>query len=337
MLQPARDPKLPPQPIVDGLRTGNTFASSGQLIDRLAFVACAVPKHDRRAIGDAALRLLAVAAAVGNTDVQLPGCATMGEKLAVPAGADVVVAVVVRDPAGKNYSPYTFANPSLLQVGTSQPLNKPVLDHIDVIDGLVTGKRTPGEPDYSGEWPRGWLTIDGTGNVAVMQDLSAVPDAAKNETADVIKTFDKATWQSVKLAPEFKSMTFRINDVGASQYIRLRGTNLPAGVPYETDANGNPLPDLWTNAAPVAYVSTTTPAPVPPATSQAPEFPAGYFLRIPCTTTGTTEFDGCPSHLGTRDGQKYSSYDVAAWSDLWFYSNPIYIEVSGSAQIASLD
>ena len=32
-----------PQTIVDGLRTGNNFAASGQLIDRLAFVACAVP------------------------------------------------------------------------------------------------------------------------------------------------------------------------------------------------------------------------------------------------------------------------------------------------------
>ena len=79
----------------------------------------------------------------------------------------------------------------------------------------------------------------------------------------------------------------------------------------------------------MAYVSTTTPPPVPPATSQAPEFPANHFLRIPCTTAGTTEFDGCPSHLGTRDGQKYSSFDVAAWSDLWFYSNPIFIEVIG--------
>ena len=212
-----------------------------------------------------------------------------------------------------------------------------MLDHIDVIDGMVTGKRTPGAPDYSGEWPRDWLSIDSAGNVTVKQDLSSVPDAAKNDTADVIKTFNKATWQTVKLAPEFKSMTFRINDVGASQYIRLRGTNLPPGVPYETDANGNPLTDLWTNAAAVAYVSTTTPPPVPPATSQAPEFPANYFLRIPCTTAGTTEFDGCPSHLGTRDGQKYSSFDVAAWSDLWFYSNPIFIEVSGSVQIASVD
>ena len=34
---------LSPQMIVDGLRSGNNWVDSGQLIDRLAFVACAVP------------------------------------------------------------------------------------------------------------------------------------------------------------------------------------------------------------------------------------------------------------------------------------------------------
>ena len=95
----------------------------------------------------------------------------------MPPGAEIVVGVAVRDPSGTNYSPYTFANPSLLQVGISQPLNMPVLDHIDLIGGLVTGYRTPGAPDYAGEWPRNtnWLQPDGT-----TADLSVVPDAAKN-------------------------------------------------------------------------------------------------------------------------------------------------------------
>jgi len=30
------------------------------------------------------------------------------------------------------------------------------------------------------------------------------------------------------------------------------------------------------------------------------------------------------------------SFDVAAWSDLWFYSNPIYIEVKGSTTVAGV-
>ena len=40
--------KLRPQTIVDGLRTGNTFATSGQIIDRLAFVACTGKARRRR-------------------------------------------------------------------------------------------------------------------------------------------------------------------------------------------------------------------------------------------------------------------------------------------------
>src|SRR5204862_1162142 len=132
-----------PQQIVDGLRTGNNFATGGQIIDRLAFVAC-TGKADGIVAG------LAANAAVGNTAISADGCATMGEKLMVAAGTDIVVGIAVHDPAGTNYSPYTFPNPSLMQIGINQPMNMPVLDHIDLISGLVTGYKTPGAPDYAG-------------------------------------------------------------------------------------------------------------------------------------------------------------------------------------------
>jgi hypothetical protein len=102
-----------------------------------------------------------------------------------------------------------------------------------------------------------------------------------------------------------------------SQYVRLRGTNLPASVPWETDASGNPLSDLYTNASDTSK------------------------LRIPCTTTGFspalnsrtpytgTAIAGCPTHLPTvtyapganpafPNGYtgKMVAYDVAAWADL---------------------
>ena len=49
------------------------------------------------------------------------------------------------------------------------------------------------------------------------------------------------------------------------------------------------------------------------------------------------DFDGCPAHLPRRsNGQKYVGFDVAAWADLWFYSNPIYIEVKGSTLVAGV-
>lgn len=310
--------KLRPQPIVDGLRTGNAFSASGQLIDRLAFVACtSYPGIGART--NASVEALAVAAATNGTDIDKAGCATMGEKLAARPGAEIVVAVVLRDPDGANFSPYTFPNPSLAQVGITQPLNKPVLDHVDVIRGLVTGYKTPGAADYSGEWPRNtnWLKADGT-----TTGLASVPAAAKNTTASVVKTFNgngSTPWTQVQSGVDntvFLKMSFRIPAVQASQYLRLRGSNLPAAVPFETDASGNPLADIYTNAN------------------------DSSMLRIPCNTVGTTltgdAINGCPAHLATVAGQKYVSYDVAAWADLWFYSNPIYVEVANSVAIAGV-
>ena len=135
--------RVKPQSIVDGLRSGNNFASSGQIIDRLSFIACASYKGPA-ARSNAAVEAIALAAAQNDTDIDVAGCATMGEKLVVRPGAEIVIAVVVRDPSGVSNSPYTFDNPSLKQVGISQPLNKPVLDHIDMVRGMVTGYKTPG-------------------------------------------------------------------------------------------------------------------------------------------------------------------------------------------------
>jgi hypothetical protein len=309
--------KARPQTIVDGLRTGNNFATGGQLIDRLSFVACTGK-------ADALVGQIAANGAMNKTVMAVDGCATMGEKLVVPSGTDIVVGVALRDPAGTNFSPYTFANPSLLQVGVNQPINLPVLDHVDLIGGLVSGYKTPGAPGYAGEWPRNtaWLHADGT-----TPDLSGVPDAAKNITAAILKTFNGSGATPWKAVPSFVdgstflTMTFRIPAVSASQYIRLRGSNMPPAVPFETDANGNPLADVYTNAN-----DTTR-------------------LRIPCTTahSASSQFDGCPDHLATATGatnpiagQKAVSFDVAAWSDVWFYSNPIYIQVTGSTVVAGV-
>ena len=83
---------LTPQEIVDGLRTGNSFTDSGQLVNRLAFVACADTAIND-GVGDALLEAGALVAAVLNTDVNLGRCATMGEKLVVNPGEEIVVAV----------------------------------------------------------------------------------------------------------------------------------------------------------------------------------------------------------------------------------------------------
>jgi hypothetical protein len=351
-------PVANPQSIVDGLRTGNNWVDSGQLIDRLAFVACiANPSSrkddDNQRRGDddrddddredaknghsaRSVQALAFKAARDNTDINVKGCATMGEKLVVPRGADVVVSIVVRDPAGKSYSPYSFANPSLAQVGITQPLDEPVLDRVDVIGGLVTGYKQPGATDYAAAWPDNWVDM---ANPQQLRSLASVPAAAKNESAKVIKTFNKAAWGSSRRDGEYKRMTFRLRDVAGSQYVRLRGSNLPPSVPFETDASGNPLSDLWTNTGEIQFKSQA-----------GIEFPTNAMLRIPCKSVGANvpdnaavytgvnqpKIDGCPNHLPVVGGQRMVGFDVAAWADLWFYSNPIFIEVKGSTMVAGV-
>jgi len=287
-----------------------------------------------------------VNAALGNTDTDVAGCAVMGEKLKVRPGAEIVVSIVVRDPSGTNFSPYTFPNPSLTQVMANAPaLNMPVLDHVDVIQGMVTGYRDPLIPAaYAGEWPKNWIKTyvkldDNSGDPVPIPvaDLSTVPDAAKNTSAAVIKTFNSATWTTVAGNTDFKKMTFRIPGVTQSQYVRLRGTNMPPNVPFETDANGNPLPDIWTNRAAVSATAAGNPTGTGQAVTVGNAYPADFFLKIPCTfTTGSTQFDKCPDHLPTKNGVKYVAFDVAAWADLWFYSNPIFVEVGGSTVVAGV-
>ena len=201
---------------------------------------------------------------------------------------------------------------------------------------MVTGFKSPADSaGYAGSWPNDWVDM---ANPQQLRSLAGVPAAAKNSTTAVIGSFNKTSWRTAPGQAEYKVMSYRIPAVVASQYVRLRGTNLPPAVPFETDAAGNPLSDLWTNSGSIN--TKTTPSAV--------EFPTNAMLKIPCTTsTGSntpgvgvlftgTGIDACPDHLGTVNGQKMVSYDVAAWADLWFYSNPIFVEVAGNQVVAGV-
>ena len=267
------------QAIVDGLRSGNSFVVNGGLIDRLSFVVCAAKPGASGKIAASAQHAATLAAAAGNTDVARKGCATMGEKLIVRAGTDLIVSIVVRDPPGKNNAPYAFANPSLKQAGISQPLNAPVLDHVDVIGGHVSGYIDPANTDaYAGVYGSA---------------------AASNTSAKLLKTFNATNWRAS--ADGTRTISYRIAAVKASQYLRLRGTNLPAATPFETDASGNPLLDY------------------------------GSAGNIACADAA------CPAHMTVTNGVKTASFDVAAWSDLWFYANPVFIEVVNSIKVAGIN
>ncbi|NCV39359.1 MAG: hypothetical protein EBW11_02120 [Betaproteobacteria bacterium] len=293
---------LSAQGIIDGLRSGNSFATSGQIIDRLAFVVCAVNPALPLKANRTLLETAVTNAVKANTDVRIDGCATMGEKLVARPGSSLIVAIALRDPEGQNYSPYSFANPSLKQINITQPLNQPVLDHVDLISGNVSGFVSPTNlAAYAGE--AGKVLTGTAGDPAATYK----PDdpATLNNSARKIKTFNASSWTAS--AGGIRTMSFVIKNVQQSQYFRLRGTNLPPSTPNETDADGNPLLD-WA----VTPVDSTKPG------------------TIPCTDAA------CPAHLRTLNGVKYSSFDVAAWSDLWFYANPVFVQVNGSVTVAGL-
>ena len=93
-------------------------------------------------------------------------------------------------------------------------------------------------------------------------------------------------------------VTFKRTYTMGSQpfYVRARGTNIPNGTPNVSDASGNPLLDL-NNAL------------------------------VSCTDAA------CPAHLAVSGGAKKVTYDVQAWSNLWFYTNPIFVRPAGSSPL----
>ncbi len=108
------------QSIVDGMRSGNSFSTSGDLIGS---------DFTFRASVNGVYR-------------------TMGQTLEVNPG-DVITVEMRMLVTGKNNSPYTFNNPLLTQVGIFQPINVPSLDHVDLIRGDVTGVVPPSDPNYA--------------------------------------------------------------------------------------------------------------------------------------------------------------------------------------------
>ena len=167
----------------------------------------------------------------------------------------MTIKVRVYVPDVKNNCPYDINNPSLAQLGINKPLNKPELHHVDLIGGEVCGKIKPGDGKYT----------DPTNPTAEIKHTELVSDMKDEGNG-------------------WKSFTFVFKPT-KSCYFRLRGTNLPASTPNETDDKGNPVAD--TQAKNITF-----------------EHP--------------TKGPGTP--LDT---------DIEAWSDLWFYSNPIFIKVVG--------
>lgn len=95
----------------------------------------------------------------------------------------------------------------------------PVVDHIDLIAGEITGLVAPDSPDYT---------------------------KSSNESTKVIATFTSADWEVDE--DGFNVITYPVKGLDKSTYYRLRGTNQPVNSPFETDEMGNPLADSLATA-----------------------------------------------------------------------------------------
>ncbi len=146
-----------------------------------------------------------------------------------------------------------FKSPNLNNHCVNNQCDIPMVNHVDLIAGNITGKVDLKSLDYTKD---------------------------TNETTKVIASFTAADWRTDREG--YNVITYRIWDLDESMYFRLRGTNLACGVQDETGPAAalpsaehcNPLADrlINTSAGPAAQAE-------------------------------------------------------AAWNDLWFYSNPIFVYV----------
>jgi hypothetical protein len=242
------------QSIIDGMRSGNSYSVNADIIG---------PDLVFRAKG---------------RDGEWK---TMGETLVVKPGEKITVEMEMTIPA-KNNSPYSFNNPLLQQVGIHQPLNKPSLDHVDLITGQITGVIRPGNAGYA------------------IPNSSGVAGAAivYNPTAAISQQIHANRMKSDRQKDGSTHLTFTTTFTAGSSpsYIRARGTNIPVATPNVTDTAGNPLLDV-NNAL------------------------------VSCTDAA------CPTHLASVSGVKKVTYDVQAYSNVWFYANPIFIRPDRSPKL----
>jgi len=121
--------------------------------------------------------------------------ATMGQTFRAKPGQTVTVGIAI-------HSPRQNANG-----------DRPVVNHVDLVVGNVTGLISPSSPDYT--------TKD------------------TNTSTHVLKTFTRSNWKIAKGG--WKTMTVRVKAT-TDMYFRLRGTDLAANAPNET-VKGNPVKD----------------------------------------------------------------------------------------------
>ncbi len=297
--------QLRAQSIIDGLRSGNSFNTFGNLIGPdFLFRICNISRTT---------------------------CKTQGETLVVAPGDSVVVDMTLTVP-GSNNSPYSFPNPILKQVGVVQALNAPDLDHVDFIKGDITGVIAPGSADYTkpvnydptkaaDRAALGWTNASAKFNPQNPPPAIALPASRLgNPYAALYKQVGRSGWQA---SGQQRTISFTIANVQGPFFLRARGTNLPNGTPNATDSTGAPLPENRTSANPTnATVNNSDP------TASGTAYQATQ--EIICADVA------CPSHLPlsvSGSGNRVVDYDVRAWSSLWFYANPVFVRTTSNPKL----
>jgi len=199
-----------PKSLLAAMRSGKLFAVNGGLIDALDFKVQSAK-----------------------------GAGEMGSEVAARPDEALKITIRFKSPERNNFE---------FQLGSGVFANvKPVVDHIDLIAGDVTGRETPGTPGYARD---------------------------TNPSTRVLKRFTRSDW---KLDAEgYFAVSYTVK-AGSNQYFRLRGTNLGTDVPNET-AGGEPLFDAQTT--------------------------------------------------GTDNVARFNAINARNYSDLWFYSNPVFVKVA---------
>jgi len=124
--------------------------------------------------------------------------AEMGDTLSTPSGSSVTITIHFRSPA-TNYH------------GVA-----PVVNHVDLIAGDVTGMIAPSSPAFKTN--------------------------KTNPSTHVVERFTSADWTAD--GKGYNVITTTVDDVTGDMYFRLRGSNLGVGVKNQTNADGDPLIDM---------------------------------------------------------------------------------------------
>jgi hypothetical protein len=175
--------------IVASLRSGNVYIVHGDLISELDF----------RVFHGAAGQ---------NKKARGKNNATMGQTLPVEKGDKVTVRIRFKSPTANNCNPG-------INAPSDYVCEAPVVRHVQLISGDVTGKLTPGTDAYT--------------------------KVGNNPTTKVVAKYDPSTWSVTE--DGYTECTFEVSNVQKNMYFRVRGTNLAPDTDSETDAEGNPLLD----------------------------------------------------------------------------------------------